>query len=307
MYKHKQNTLAAGTLIPNRKSVFHMNKGRRRTMERTYPTRRRKRRRHIFRRLFLLLFTAALIMTVYQHASTLRNAGLYEHLWNAPAADTQFQKTLAAFAETNHLTRSDWPQELMEAGEKNPELEDFVLQYPLKKDAHPEIDLNEYKNTDSVPLLLQWDERWGYSEYSGGLFGLTGCGPTCLSMVSIYLLDDPSYNPQYMAEFSQNNGYSVPGNGSAWTLISEGGQKLGLDVTEIPLDKDRIIRNLEVGNPIICVMGPGDFTTTGHFIVLTGYVDGKIQVNDPNSPHRSSLLWDYDAIQDQIRNLWVCR
>lgn len=72
-------------------------------------------------------------------------------------------------------------------------------------------------------------------------------------------------------------------------------------------DEDRIIRNLEVGNPIICIMGPGDFTTSGHYIVMTGYVDGKIKVNDPNSPTKSEKLWDYDEIKDQIRNLWVCR
>ena len=82
---------------------------------------------------------------------------------------------------------------------------------------------------------------------------------------------------------------------------------LGLDVIEIPLDVDRIIRNLEVGNPVVCIMGPGDFTSTGHFIVMTGYEDGKIKVNDPNSPDRSNMLWDYDVIKDQIRNLWVCR
>jgi hypothetical protein len=76
---------------------------------------------------------------------------------------------------------------------------------------------------------------------------------------------------------------------------------------EIPLDEDRLIRNLEVGNPVICVMGPGDFTTTGHFIVMTGYSDGEIHINDPNSIRRSEKTWKYEEIKDQIRNLWVCR
>lgn len=43
-------------------------------------------------------------------------------------------------------------------------------------------------------------------------------------------------------------------------------------------------------------MRPGDFTTIGHFILLTGVEDGKIKVNDPNSKIRSSKLWDYDVI-----------
>ena len=82
---------------------------------------------------------------------------------------------------------------------------------------------------------------------------------------------------------------------------------MGLDVVEIPLDENRVIDNLKVGNPIICVMGPGDFTTTGHFIVMTEYKEGKIKINDPNSKLRSEKLWYFDDIKCQIRNLWVCR
>lgn len=213
---------------------------------------------------------------------------------------------IAGFAQAHNLTLSDWPDSLVALLDKNPEAADFVLNYPLLKDSEPEIDLGEYLSCNEVPLFLQWDARWGYSEYGNELMGLSGCGPTCLSMVCFYLLKDPQFTPRYVADFAQQHGYCLPGNGSSWTLISEGGKMLGLDVIEIPLDKNRIAGNLEAGNPIICVMGPGDFTTTGHFIVMTDYVDGKIKINDPNSPIRSSKLWDYDLIKDQIRNLWVC-
>ncbi len=211
------------------------------------------------------------------------------------------------FSKKHCLQTNAWPDELIELLEKNPETKDYVLNYPLKKDKTFEIDLSEYKNCKKVPLFMQWDERWGYNQYAGELMGLSGCGPTCLSMVSVYLLNDDKYTPKYVAEFSETNGYSVSGNGSSWTLISDGGKELGLDVIEIPLDENRIIRNLEVGNPIICIMGPGDFTTTGHFIVMTEYVDGKIKVNDPNSKSRSKKLWELSDIKHQIRNLWVCR
>lgn len=214
---------------------------------------------------------------------------------------------IAAFAASNNLQLDAWPDELIALLEKNPDAEKFVLDYPLKKDLEYSINLDEYENADDVPLLFQWDERWGYSQYSGEMMGLSGCGPTCLSMVSIYLLNDSKYSPKYIAEFAENNGYSVAGSGSAWTLISEGGKELGMDVVEIPLDESRIKKNLDVGNPIICVLGPGDFTDTGHFIVLTEYRDGKIKVNDPNSKIRSEKLWSFDDLEGQIRNLWVLR
>ncbi len=67
----------------------------------------------------------------------------------------------------------------------------------------------------------------------------------------------------------------------------------------------RSFQYLKKGNPIICSMGPGDFTTAGHFIVLVGVEEGKIKVNDPNSKERSSKLWDYETLEPQIKNLWV--
>lgn len=221
--------------------------------------------------------------------------------------DSAAMQTVRAFAREQGLSLADWPEELIVLLDKNPETEEFVLQYPLKKDNHPTYNLEDCLGSSQVPLLLQWDERWGYGEYAGELMGLSGCGPTCLSMVCIQLLQDASYTPQYVAAFAEENGYAVKGNGSAWSLISEGGKKLGLDVTEIPLDEGRIIRNLEVGNPIICVMGPGDFTTSGHFIMLTEYADGYVKVNDPNSPTRSQKQWKLTDIMPQMNNLWVCR
>ena len=249
-----------------------------------------KPKRRWLRRIVGLVLVLAVAVSIY---------GYYRYSTTNP--------TVREFAKQNGLSLSEWPEELLDLLEKNPEAQEFVLNYPIRKDLNPEIDLTEYLDGNDVPLLLQWDERWGYSEYAGELMGLSGCGPTCLSMVCLYLLDDASYTPQYIAQFATENGYSVSGNGSSWTLISEGGEKLGLDITEIPLDENRIIRNLEVGNPIICVMGPGFFTSTGHFIVMTEYEDGYVKVNDPNSPNRSEQAWKLIEVMEQIRNLWVCR
>ncbi|HIR53010.1 MAG TPA: hypothetical protein IAB39_06380 [Candidatus Onthovicinus excrementipullorum] len=56
-------------------------------------------------------------------------------------------------------------------------------------------------------------------------------------------------------------------------VVSEGAAQLGLDSIELPLDEPRIVRNLEAGNPVVCAMGPGNFTKTGHFIALTDLED----------------------------------
>lgn len=217
------------------------------------------------------------------------------------------KKAVSDYAEKHSLSIDDYPDSLIKLLGRNSETKDFVLSYPEEKDKAHKVDFSEYRNCKSVPLLMQWDKRWGYKMYGDDVAGLTACGPVCLSMVSVYLLQDTKYSPDYMIDWAKKNGYCVKGHGSLWTLISEGGKKLGLDVTEIPLDEQRIINNLEVGNPIICIMGPGAFTSTGHFIVLTGYENGKIKINDPNSYSNSEKEWEYDDIYDQINNLWVLR
>lgn len=216
-------------------------------------------------------------------------------------------RIVKAYADEHDIPFREYPKALIALLDRNPETESFVLEYPLKKDADIQVDLSAYKDSGSVPLFLQWDQQWGYLQYGSDVAGLTACGPVCLSMAAWYLTEDDTYSPDKMIEFASKNGYYSPGNGSSWTLISEGGVKLGFDVTEIPLVESRIIKNLEVNNPIICAMGPGDFTTSGHYIVMTGYEDGMIKINDPNSIANSEKLWKYEDIEGQIRNLWVIR
>jgi hypothetical protein len=223
-----------------------------------------------------------------------------------PLSDTQAGQKIRDYAEDHGHSYLDYPKSLIELLERNPETEQFVLEYPSAKDASYSIDLSGYSR-NSVPLFLQWDQRWGYIQYGSDVAGLTGCGPVCLSMAAYYLTGNSAYSPDKMLKFASENGYYVEGSGSSWTLISEGGVKLGFDVTELPLDENRIRTNLEAGVPVICVMGPGDFTTSGHFIVLTGLEDGKFRVNDPNSIANSEKLWSYEQIAGQIKNLWAIR
>ena len=218
---------------------------------------------------------------------------------------TETELAVKAYAEEHGAYFSDYPESLIQLLERNPETETFVLEYPFYE--KQEYDLSEYENSETVPLFLQWDQRWGYEKYGSDVIGITGCGPTCLAMVGYYLTGNDDFTPEKIARYAEVNGYYASGYGSSWTLFSEGGVNLGLDVTEIPLVEKRMKDNLEVGNPIICAMGKGDFTTTGHYIVIVGLQDGMFVVNDPNSVENSNQLWSYEQIESQIRNLWVIR
>ena len=207
------------------------------------------------------------------------------------------------YAEAHGVHFADYPKSLIELLERNPETEEFVLQYPFREEG--EVDLSTYENGDAVPLFLQWDPNWGYEKYGRDFLAVTGCGPTCLAMAGYSLTGDENMTPDKIAGFAQRNGYYEAGYGSSWTLISQGAEKLGLKATELPLVKKKMVNALEAGNPVILAMGPGDFTTTGHYILLTGVEEGKFRVNDPNSRENSERLWSYEEIEGQIRNIWA--
>ena len=164
---------------------------------------------------------------------------------------------------------------------------------------------NFRQENGKIPLLLQWDERWGYGIYVDNMIAVNGCGPTAVAMVASGLTGDDSITPYRVAQSAAEQGYYEDGVGTSWQFMTEGVQQYGIYGEEMALSENTVFTALENGQPIICSMGAGDFTTTGHFIVLTGVEDGKIIVNDPNSKEKSEKRWEYERLEPQINNLWV--
>lgn len=196
-------------------------------------------------------------------------------------------------------------KELEELLENNQEAAEFVAGYQ-DRDTYigQSIDLTEDFKAGTVPLLMQWDKRWGYDAYGDSIIGLSGCGPTCLCMAYLYFTEDTTENPRSMAEFADENGFYTVG-GTSWSLWTEGVKLLGLSGQELPLDENRMKSALDNDGLVVCSMRPGDFTTTGHFILIRGYDEEGFLVNDPNRRTHSQRQWSYQELKGQIKNLWV--
>ena len=202
------------------------------------------------------------------------------------------------------MNSTKYPKQLQDLAFKNEEALEFVYDYPAEHVKEHTIDLTEEASMDSVPLFVQWDKRWGYEKYSGNFFAASGCGPTTLSMVVVYLTHNREASPLAVAKYSKEAGYSVDGSGSSWTLISEGCRHYGVKAKTVALDESRMKAELDEGHPIVVNVGPGDFTDTGHFMVITGYDDEGFSINDPNSIEKSGKRWLFKNISSQIRAVW---
>lgn len=260
---------------------------------------RRRQQRRVWRVLCVCLATAALGLLITDALLRHGSEGM------VPAGRSGRQ-SIGQSGQRDGLSGQEYPESLIELLELNPETEQFVRDYFQNRDKHPEIDLTGEVTQGTIPLFLQWDERWGYETYGSDMMAITGCGPTCLSMVLCGLSGDARWDPLTLARYAEREGYYVKGAGTAWDLMKTGAEDLGLTCRDIIFDTDHILDWLAGGNPIICAMRPGDFTTTGHFIVLAGVdEDGKVEVCDPNSPGNSERTWAVEELIPQIKNLWA--
>lgn len=104
---------------------------------------------------------------------------------------------------------------MLEALANNPEMAGFVAGYP-DRSLVAEKGLSESEKRQKIPLLLQWDPRWGYQAYGeNSCIGVSGCGPTCLSMVLYALIREETLTPDRIAAFSMENGYYIEGIGTS--------------------------------------------------------------------------------------------
>lgn len=219
--------------------------------------------------------------------------------------DTSPEGLMQEYMDQHNLTKGDYTEMQLEAYQHFPEVREFILAIPLNKGRQAVDDISGEDRSNGVPLFLQFDQRWGYTEYGNGVCGLSGCGPTSLSMVAYYLTGNEKYSPVYMMEFAKENGYLGSNGGTNWTLFQKGPEKLGLKSKEIPLHEGTIAKYLKEGTPVVVNVGPGDFTLNGHYMVLVGYEESMFRINDPFSVENSERLWSYEQIEGQIKNLWA--
>lgn len=152
-------------------------------------------------------------------------------------------------------------------------------------------------NRMSIPLYYQYASPWGNKKYGSGNIAKNGCGPTCIAMVFSYLRNENIY-PNDIVDFTKDK-YYIAGSGSSWSIFAACASNWDIGCKYIGINAGNIANELSAGHPVILSMGPGTFTKSGHFIVLTGInEDGTVTVNDPNDNSKKNHINKYfDLLQ----------
>ena len=243
------------------------------------------------------------------------------------AAQRAYEKTMRLYAAARRQARQDAPRrkaaeraakaeqalavELLERAMAVAQLASAPsIQEELEK-ADPAVtelvekDGQEYLTGGNLPLLYfnQGDEQWADKKFGRDPIGRYGCGPTALAML-VSSMTGERITPEAMAARAAFAGYAAPGSGSYLSIVAGMTGKYGLECASIPVadaDADTLYQALSSGGAIVALMGPGHFTSGGHFILLHGTtLSGGILVADPNSRENSLTVWEPDLILSEL-------
>ena len=172
-------------------------------------------------------------------------------------------------------------------------------------------------NTQPVSYL-QTDPRWGSLDYSAPgektTIAASGCGPTAMAMV-LATWADPSVIPKTECAWALAHGYKAPRQGTYYGYFEPAGARYGLRVTRLNYTSlygkstsayhAQVKDALDRGELVIACMGPGNWTSSGHY-VLVWKIDGDtIYINDPASTKAARTKGSWSLFRQQVKYYWT--
>lgn len=162
---------------------------------------------------------------------------------------------------------------------------------------------------NSQPVVYyQTDRRWASQSYAvkGEVttVGASGCGPTAMAMV-LATWADKRVTPATECAWALKNGFKALRHGTYYAYFAPAARRYGLSCTQLngasiygspnSAYHDTVMAAVKAGDLVICCMGPGNWTRSGHFILLwdVDAVRDIAYVNDPASslPRRIRGSW----------------
>lgn len=170
---------------------------------------------------------------------------------------------------------------------------------------------------------FQTDPRWknvSYStKYENTTIGASGCGPTAMAMV-IATWKDPTVTPVTTCKWSVDHGYKATGNGTYHSYFVPQAAAYGLECERINSSSlanlnraqslpyhNKAHDYVDEGNLVICLMGPGNWTKGGHYILWYDNDGNDVIINDPASTKSTRERNTFELLMQQVRYYWVVK
>lgn len=189
--------------------------------------------------------------------------------------------------------------------------EEFELayNYPFMKDNYQNASFTEEElNSEDVPALYMNDLRWYYENPA---IKHQGCAAVSITMVNLYLNHNDAVDPVNVTSYADEMGYYGLG-GISQENISEIMEYFGLTAEEHIFDKRNGEKVTETELKAAAdtegavVMAAVRGRTFGeHSLIIRGYDENGFYINDPASPEKTSMQWDFEVFENELVRYWV--
>lgn len=153
----------------------------------------------------------------------------------------------------------------------------------------------------------QTDTRWASKPYrtsaETATIGGSGCGPTCAAMV-IQSIKDNGVTPVTTCNWSVKHGYKATNQGTYWAYFVPQFKEYGITCKQT-YSADTALAALKRGDWVIGIMHKGNWTNGGHFILVYGYENNYIFINDPASTLERRTHAKWSLFKAQSDAYWI--
>lgn len=162
-----------------------------------------------------------------------------------------------------------------------------------------------YEKAGSVGPIVYYNQGDYNHTFSGpggtNTIKSAGCGPTSLA-ICISTLTGRRVTPIQVADWGAKQGLYIQGEGWSHSCPGIMANHWGLKCKKIARSKKDLKTVLKKGQLVVAVMGPGHFTSGGHYIVLYGLNSkGQILVSDCGSRSRNGA-WNFDIVFNETKD-----
>ncbi len=168
---------------------------------------------------------------------------------------------------------------------------------------------------------LQTDAKWAANDYSAAgektTIAKSGCGPTCVAMVLATLVDS-SITPADTCWWARANGYKACNQGTYYSYFVPALANYGISCERINTTNiygkstqtaatahAKALAAVQAGNWIICCMGKGIWTSSGHYILWYDVDGDNVLIRDPNSTKSTRIRNKLATLQSQVKYYWI--
>lgn len=190
---------------------------------------------------------------------------------------------------------------------------DFVYNYPEHKNDYDTMKYTDEEiSSDSAPKLYMYDKRWCYERIGDNFIRTNGCMAVSLTMAYIGLYHKDDIDPKKIADIAKEcDGLAFFG-GISDEHISDIIERLGIkSVTHYydvkngeKIENDKTIITNILDNGGIPMLGMYGETFGSHAVVVSGYTDEGLIINDPASEEKSNKIWSFESIAPEICYVW---